>query len=209
MSSLNFEFGPKKGSVPVKPNTTIAEAVSNFCKKVGLEEDGWTVINQKKELDLSLTYRLSGLPSNAKLTLVKRTSTANQEVTIGLQTPQNERLVGKFSPSTSLWDILKYWEKEKGLNFTTDSDILPGERTRVYMQPVITYTAKEIGTNEDLRSMTLLKLGLTNGNGLLRLCHKFTTIPIDMFITMDAQNASLQEMAMIQEQKKTPRKKEN
>jgi len=174
-----------------------------------LEEDGWTVTNQKKELDLSLTFRLSGLPSNAKLTLVKRTSTANQEVTIGLQTPKNERLVGKFPPPTSLWDILRYWEQEKGLNFTTDSDILPDspDKVRVYMQPVITYTTKEIGTNEDLRSMTLGKLGLTSGNGLLRLCHKYTTIPIEMFLTMDAQNASLQQMAFIQEQKKTPRKK--
>jgi len=69
------------------------------------------------------------------------------------------------------------------------------------MQPVITYTTKEIGTNEDLRGMTLSKLGLTSGTGLLRLCHKYTTIPIEVFLSMDAQNASLQEMARVQEQK--------
>jgi len=71
--SLNFEFAAKKAAVPVKPNTTIAEALSVFCKKFGLQEDGWTVTtSQRKELDLSLTFRLSGLTSNAKLTLSKK-----------------------------------------------------------------------------------------------------------------------------------------
>jgi len=200
--SLNFEFGPKRAAIPVKPNTSLAEALSTFCTKVGLPQEGWVLTNQqRKELDLSLTFRLSGLSSNAKLTLSKKAGGAgNQEVSIALQTPK-ERLVGKFPPTMSLWDILKYWEKEKNLNFTSDSDIFPDSSDKVYMQPVITYTTKEIGTNEELRNMTLSKLGLTSGNGLIRLCHKYTTIPIQLFLTMDAQNASVQEMARVQEQK--------
>jgi len=156
----------------------------------------------KKEIDLSLTFRLSGLSQNAKLTLSKRAVSGNQEVNIALQT-QKERLVAKFPASTSLWDILKHWEKEKGVNFTTDSDVIPDSKdnVKVYMQPVITYTTKEITTNEDLRAMTLAKLGLIGGSGLLRLCHKFTTVPIEVFLSMDAQNASLQQMARAQEQK--------
>jgi len=187
----------------VKPNTTIAEALSVFCKKFGLQEDGWTVTtSQRKELDLSLTFRLSGLTSNAKLTLSKKIGAQVQEVSIALQTSK-ERYIGKFLPSVTLWDILKHWENEKGLNLTNDADIFPESKdnTKVYMQPVITYTTKEIGTNEDLRGMTLSKLGLTSGTGLLRLCHKYTTIPIEVFLSMDAQNASLQEMARAQEQK--------
>lgn len=49
--------------------------------------------------------------------------------------------------------------------------------------------------------MTLAKLGLTSGTGLLRLCHKYTTVPIELFLEMDAKSASLQEMAKVQEEK--------
>jgi len=90
----------------------------------------------------------------------------------------------------SLWEILQYWEKEKGLNLTNDGDILPNSKDKIkyYMQPVITYTTKEIGTNADLRSTTLAKLGLTSGNGMLRLLHKYTTIPIEDFLKLDEEN---------------------
>jgi len=170
--------------------TTIAEGLIQFCKKYALPEDNWIVTNGRKEVDLSLTYRLSGLPTHAKLTLSRKAaSTEPQEVNVALQISSN-RLIHKFPPAVSLWEILKYWEKEKGLNLTNDGDILPNSKDKIkyYMQPVITYTTKEIGTNADLRSTTLAKLGLTSGNGMLRLLHKYTTIPIEDFLKLDQEN---------------------
>jgi len=120
----------------------------------------------------------------------KTTNTEPQEVNVALQTPSG-RLINKFSPGVSLWDILNYWEKEKGLNLTADGDIPPNstDNIKYYMQPVITYTTKEIGTNAELRSTTLSTLGLTSGSGMLRLLHKYTTLPYEEFLKLDEQNA--------------------
>jgi len=180
----------------MKPNNTIAEGLIQFCKKVGLSEDNWVVLNGRKEVDISLTYRLSGLPAHAKLVLKKSEVPLQlQDVNIALQF-SNNRFINKFPSSTTLWDILKYWEKEKGINLTTDGEILPDskDKTKVYMQPVITYTTKEIGTNAELRATTLAKLGLISGNGLLRLLHKYTTMPLDEFLKRDGQSVATEKI---------------
>jgi len=117
-------------------------------------------------------------------------------VNVALQVTSG-RYINKFLATTSLWDILKYWEKEKGLNLTADGDVPPNssDKTKYYMQPVITYTTKEIGTNADLRTTTLAKLGLTDGTGLLRLLHKYTTMQLDEFLKFDEQNVVSEKVA--------------
>lgn len=64
-------------------------------------------------VDLTLAFRFSGLSNNAKLELVKALqprSLSQGEVTIALQLESGDRLQESFQPSTTLWDILMYWE---------------------------------------------------------------------------------------------------
>lgn len=86
-----------------------------------------------------MTYRLSGLPARAAVEVVRLTAAEQSkgspshyrsvvtspshrspvflfsfiplEVSIGLQLTDGSRVVGKFPPSASLWDILLYAEK--------------------------------------------------------------------------------------------------
>lgn len=69
------------------------------------------------------------------------------------------------------------------------------------MQPVITYTNKEVGTNPELRSTTLQSLGLAGGNGLLRLFHRFTTVPLQEYLDRDKQVIIIKKNQIIKKKK--------
>ena len=69
----------------------------------------------RKPLDLTLAYRFSNLPNNAKLELVKSANPRCQAlamVMVALQLESGERLQHAFQPSTSLWQILEHWESQ-------------------------------------------------------------------------------------------------
>jgi tether containing UBX domain for GLUT4 len=70
--SLRVELGPKSLTVKTTPQTTLASVLEEFCRKYDLDPNEWTLFYKNKELDLSLTYRLSGLVANAKLDVKKR-----------------------------------------------------------------------------------------------------------------------------------------
>jgi hypothetical protein len=70
--SLRLELGPKSLTVKTTPNTTLASVLAEFCKKYDLNPNEWTLYSKNKELDLSLTYRLSGLVPNSTLELRRR-----------------------------------------------------------------------------------------------------------------------------------------
>ena len=72
MTSLTITHNFKSVTISVTPSTTLAQVLTEFCNKNSLSPDDWTLTSKNKELDLSLTFRLSGLVSNAKLELKRR-----------------------------------------------------------------------------------------------------------------------------------------
>ncbi len=72
MTSLSVTHNFKSVNISVTPSTPLAQVLSEFCTKNSLNPDDWTLSSKNKELDLSLTFRLSGLVSNAKLELKRR-----------------------------------------------------------------------------------------------------------------------------------------
>lgn len=72
MASLSLSLGPKTLNVKVTPGKTLAEVLQEFAQKYDLKPEDWTLASKGKQLDLSLPYRLSGLPQNAKLEVVRR-----------------------------------------------------------------------------------------------------------------------------------------
>jgi tether containing UBX domain for GLUT4 len=72
MTSLTVTHNFKSVNVAVTPSTPLAQVLAEFCSKNSLNADDWTLTSKGKELDLSLTFRLSGLVSNGKLELKRR-----------------------------------------------------------------------------------------------------------------------------------------
>jgi tether containing UBX domain for GLUT4 len=171
MTSLTVTHNFKSVNVAVTPSTPLAQVLAEFCSKNSLNADDWTLTSKGKELDLSLTFRLSGLVSNGKLELKRRqVSVTTSQVTIALQLPEGGRVQGVFNPQTSLWAIITHYEQNLKQNFTKNEGPVEGskDKTPVYKQPVINFTNREIATNRELRATTLQALGLTKGSGLLR-----------------------------------------
>jgi hypothetical protein len=71
-ASVTLEQGPKKLAVKATPGRTLAEILTEFCEKFGLKSEEWTLSFKQKNVDLALPFRLSGIPQNAKLEVIKR-----------------------------------------------------------------------------------------------------------------------------------------
>jgi tether containing UBX domain for GLUT4 len=149
--------------------------------------------HNRKQLDLSLSYRLSGLSSGAKLELVQ-ISRSPSVVTVGLQLPESEargapngRILDKFPSTTTLWMVLRKFEAGvagtgPARNLTSravpsaDGGDVAG---RLYYEiPVLQILEREVSSFTDLQK-TLAQLGFNSGNVLIRLSFRRTEEPIE------------------------------
>lgn len=151
--------------------------------------------NNNKQIDLSRTFRLSGLSSGAKLELVLL-SRSPSVVSVALQLPeceasgvQNGRLTDKFASTETLWLILRKFESGAlGLtsvtkNFTARGVPQTGSGNtgagRLYYEtPVLQIMGREFSSFTDLQK-SLAQLGLNSGSVLLRLSFKVTETPLE------------------------------
>jgi tether containing UBX domain for GLUT4 len=132
-------------------------------------------------VDLSRTYRQTGLVSGAKLELVVA-SRSPSVVSVALQLPDvyssavpNGRLIEKFPSDTTLWLILRKFESvpEHNFNFTARgvSEVENGnvsESKIVYEMPVVQIMGRDISAFQDLQQ-TLAQVGFNSGTGLIKL----------------------------------------
>lgn len=147
-----------------------------------------------KIIDLSKTYRQSGLPPGATLELVAASRSAGV-VTVGLQVPPDgNKLVDKFPSSTTLWQILRKFESTAGhnLNFTGrgTADIQNGASSGAgrifYEMPCLNVVGRDCSTFGDLQK-TLQQLGVNSGSAAVRLSFKKTEQPLEEAVTEIAQ----------------------
>lgn len=151
--------------------------------------------HNRKQLDLSLSFRLSGLSSGAKLELVQL-SRSPSIVTVALQLPESEargapngRILDKFPSTTTLWLILRKFEAgvagsgpvrnltARGVAATTDGDAGSG---RLYYEiPVLQILERELSSFTDLQK-SLAQLGFNSGNVLIRLSFRRTEEPLEV-----------------------------
>jgi len=135
-----------------------------------------------KLVDLSVTYRLTGLPAGAQLTLVQA-SRSPTVITVALQLPAFEnhrRITHKFPSTTSLWEVLRVMETTEKLNLTerASPSVQTGSGRLYYEMPNIFLMSRELGTFGDLQK-TLSQLGVNSGNVLLRLGFKDSNLPLE------------------------------
>lgn len=89
--------------------------------------------------------------------------------TVGLQLESGERLVKEFPSSSSLWDVLLYWDlDEKSPQQGKIINPFPEEQK----SPVCIYMTQEIKGENSLQTATLHSLGLTGKRVVIRLIHR-------------------------------------
>ena len=147
--------------------------------------------NNNKPVDLSRTFRQTGLSSGAKLELVVA-SRSPSVVSVALQLPEFEaknvpggRLTDKFPSNTTLWMILRKFESNGTMNFNFTGRGIAQVASRgsgagriYYETPVLNIMGRELSSFTDLQK-TLAQLGLNNGSSLIRLNFRKTDTPLE------------------------------
>ncbi|XP_067288341.1 tether containing UBX domain for GLUT4 [Pseudorasbora parva] len=150
----------RRQTVKVSPNTPLLQVLEDVCKKHGFNPDDHGLKFQRSVLDLTLQWRFSSLPNNAKLEMVacsRQPAGADSAVRIALQLEDGSRLQGSFSSGQTLWDLLNHFPQ------TRTSDLEASGHT-----PVCVYMRDEVSGEEALKNTTLKSLGLTGGSAIIR-----------------------------------------
>ncbi|ODV88185.1 hypothetical protein CANARDRAFT_5484 [[Candida] arabinofermentans NRRL YB-2248] len=190
--SVKYQF--KTFKAEVKPGTLIQQALEDACKHFKLDPDAHALEHGKGHLDLSLPYRLTGLPHGCSLDLVKLPEGAKKssatsgtaKVTIKLQIiapegdvsfhmPPPTQLVNHFTSGDSITKMLEGFESSTGLKFfdRVYSTKVPGKKTIYHYHPIV-QSFSTILESPDQFKQPLSKLGLTGGSHSLRLRFKRT-----------------------------------
>ncbi|KAJ9157480.1 Ubx domain-containing protein [Pleurostoma richardsiae] len=180
----------RRANVKVGPGTFLVDVLEEACKKLKLSSDKFLLKHNKKQLDLSLPFRTSGLTSGAKLELVVKSSSPTV-VTVALKLPEpeadgvpNGRLTDKFRSDTTLWKLLRHFESTgvgagKSLNITgrgvpqVNNGTESGSGQLFYESPMILVMGREISSLPEFQK-TLSQLGINSGNVLMYLSFKKT-----------------------------------
>ncbi|CZR51210.1 related to UBX domain protein [Phialocephala subalpina] len=174
--------------VKVVPGKYMTEVLEEACKKLGYNPSNYSLKYKEKPLDLSRTYRQTGLVSGAKLELVQASRTPSA-VSIALGLPDGGRLTDKVPSDTTLWLILRKLESSGGLtgmanyNFTArgaakTENGASGAGRIFYEMPTVNVAGRELSTFADLQK-TLAQLGINGGSALIRLNFKKTEQPLE------------------------------
>ncbi|KAJ9626348.1 hypothetical protein H2203_003980 [Taxawa tesnikishii (nom. ined.)] len=154
----------RRTQIKTTPGTYLRQVLEEACTKLKLNPEQYTLKNSaNKQLDLSLTIRLSGLSPEG-----------------------GGRLQDKFPSTTSLWLVLRKFEDavagapNKKLNLTQRG--VPSTQTGAgrlnYEQPCLNVMSRELATFTDLQR-SLAQLGYNSGSVLLRLSFKNAGTPMD------------------------------
>ncbi|CAH3157327.1 unnamed protein product [Porites lobata] len=161
----------RRQTIKVNPTTTVLQVLEEVCRKQGLSSEQYALKNQRKILDDTLPIRYSGLSNNAHLELVtsQKSKKVQSTSTVGLQLESGERLVKEFPSSSSLWDVLSYWDSNqdsphqgKIINPTPEEN----------KNPVCVYMTQEIKGGSSLQNTTLHSLGLAGKRVVIRLIYR-------------------------------------
>ncbi|CAG8451614.1 6560_t:CDS:10 [Ambispora gerdemannii] len=188
----------KRQQVKTTPMMPLKQVVKTVCEKQGYTAENYGLKLNKNILDLSLTVRYANLAPGAKLEMIRvGASKALREVTIALQMEDGFRIIHTFPVTTSLWDILIYFESNfqaGSLNLTTRVAPSPTSEKKLfkkfikknntnvplfYQQPVCLLLNQEYATKAVLQSTTLQSAGITTGNAVLRVTFRHTELSLE------------------------------
>ncbi|KFY77339.1 hypothetical protein V499_03238 [Pseudogymnoascus sp. VKM F-103] len=177
------DTGLQRYQIKVAPETHMSDVRNQACTRSKFDPSNYGLKHNNKAVDLSRTFRQSGLSSGAKLELVVA-SKSPSAVAVALQLPDGTRLTDRFPSNTTLWLILRKFEASdtKNLNFTARSIADTEARSSgkiFYEMPVLNVMNREFGTFVDLQK-TLSQIGISSGSILLRLSYRQTETPLEV-----------------------------
>lgn len=174
----------RRSQIKVQPNTKILEILEEVCKKQGFNPNEHCLVHQKKALDVTLTFRLSGVSNNGHLELrvLETGPRTYADVILVLQLDDGSRLSAKsFSPNeTSLEQVLQAYKDESELLHVAFNEKLADE-TDTY--PMCVYLNEQVVGLRQFKHTTLKDLGLINGRGIIRFGYK--TIDKEQFSKLE------------------------
>ena len=147
----------RRCTVKVNGETTLLQILEEACTRQKFDAAQYNLKYQRSIVDLSLPYRFSNMPNNAKLEMVetdKRRSTASQ-VALAVQLEDGTRKQGSFPSTSPLWSVLSE------LGIATGSDEAK--------EPVIVFMRREVCGRCALQQANLSSIGVTGGTAVLRL----------------------------------------
>uniref|UniRef100_A0A7I4YQS0 Protein B0024.10 n=2 Tax=Haemonchus contortus TaxID=6289 RepID=A0A7I4YQS0_HAECO len=150
----------KRCPVRVTPSMLMKQVLEEACLKNGFDADEYKLLNQNRHIDLALPFRLSGLPNNATLEMVKATkNVSNSLVTIALQLPSGSRMEGAFPISSSLFEMLAFFSQSANEDLTATDDS---------STPTCSYMNRQYTGPVELQSTTFSSIGISTGKCLIR-----------------------------------------
>ncbi|KAJ2989703.1 hypothetical protein NUW58_g3332 [Xylaria curta] len=206
-------------TIKVSPSTYLTEILEQACTKLKVPNEKYLLKHKQRQLDLSQTFRTSGLIPGARLELVVRANTPSV-VNVALQLPSPEsnvfpphgRVSEKLPSDFTIWQILRQFESGKasagkGLNITargvpqTSNGTQAGSGQLYYEIPSIIIEKRTLSTFADFQK-TLSQLGYNSGGVLMRLSFQKT----DQLLS-DAMS-EIEEYFKSEEQESAPQKNE-
>ncbi|KAI1128382.1 GLUT4 regulating protein TUG-domain-containing protein [Nemania abortiva] len=182
-------------TIKVNPGTYLTEILEQACAKLKVPSDKYLLKHKQRQLDLSQTFRTSGLIPGARLELVVRSKTPSV-VNVAIQLPAPEsalfpphgRVSEKLPSDFTIWQILRQFESGKAsagksLNITargiplTNNGTQAGSGQLYYEIPNIVIENRTLSTFVDFQR-TLSQLGYNSGGVLMRLSFQKTDRPL-------------------------------
>ncbi|KAI2635922.1 GLUT4 regulating protein TUG-domain-containing protein [Xylaria nigripes] len=182
-------------TIKVNPGTYLTEILEQACSKLKVPHNKYLMRYKQRQLDLSQTFRTSGLIPGARLELVVRANTPTA-VNVALQLPSPEsglfpphgRVSEKLPSDFTIWQILRQFESGKAtagknLNITargvpqTSKGAQAGSGQLYYEIPNIVIEKRTLSTFIDFQK-TLSQLGYNSGGVLMRLSFQVTNQPL-------------------------------
>lgn len=180
-------------TVKVNPGTYLTDVLEQACTKLKVPSNKYLLKHKQRQLDLSQTFRTSGLIPGARLELVVRANTPTA-ISVALQLPAPEsnlfpphgRVSRKLPSDFTIWQILRQFESGetgagagKSLNITArgipqmNNGTQAGSGQLYHEIPNIIIENRTLSTFADFQK-TLSQLGYNSGGVLMRLSFQKT-----------------------------------
>ncbi|KAK9789607.1 putative GLUT4 regulating protein TUG-domain-containing protein [Seiridium cardinale] len=171
----------RQAPIKVNPSTYLIDVLEQACKKFNLTPDKYLLKHKEKELDLSNTFRNSGLIAGAKLELITKAKTPSV-LNIALQLPEPEakafgapRATAKLPSDTTVWKVLRHFESTVCSNKVVitargvpQTGVSSGSGQLYYETPTLQMESRSLTSFVDFQK-TMSQLGYNKGNVLIRL----------------------------------------
>mmetsp|Transcript_82972 Transcript_82972/g.222563 ORF Transcript_82972/g.222563 Transcript_82972/m.222563 type:complete len:267 (-) Transcript_82972:754-1554(-) len=165
---ITVERGSDKKVIPTTPGMSLAEVMISACSHFRTDPNRSVLRHKKKDLDLTLSVRLSNLPNGCSVELCELSSeaAATRTVAVTLQRDVGDRVQAELPCTSSLWAMLER------LEICCGSCLITGISSRGEV-PNVSFMNRTVEGEDALRQTTLAQLGAVTGTALF----KFSATP--------------------------------